>query len=112
MIKLIETINFKQLSSDLEEIKQEILNYADDTANSQDEVLLEVIRVIQEEIVQHKKNSKKSDIKNEVKFLAYLNLFNSIMKESMGDFGDELDESDDDMDLYEEDDEEIDEHEK
>ena len=96
MDKLIDAIDFNQLSSDIEEIKKEILNDSDESEYPQDNILLEVIRVIQEEILNQNRNSQKSDLENEVKFLAYLNLFNSIMKEGFDD-DEEWDEDDEEF---------------
>lgn len=102
MIKNMNTLtsfDMEQFSSDIEELKQEILNNSDQTdPENEDAVILEVIDVLQEEIEKRGK-SKKKDIQSEVRFIAYLNLFTTIMD---GGFEDEQEDSEfDEEDEYE-----------
>ncbi|MBS4171471.1 MULTISPECIES: hypothetical protein [unclassified Neochlamydia] len=102
MITDIESLNLldlDQFSADLEELKQEIIT--EEAGEDEDDVILEVIKVIQEEIVKRKSNPEKKDLASNVKFLAYINLFNSLFGEA--DF-EELDE--DELEDIEEDEEE------
>ena len=94
-----------KFAANLEEIKQMILTEVDkDERQDDDEIVLEVIRVIQEEIAKRTGKSKKRELADDVKFLAYINLFHKIMDEGFEeeDFDDE-DEDEDEDEEYDED---------
>ncbi len=91
MIKDFDTImpaNIEQFSSYIKELRNEITQNGGN--DEDDAIILEVIDVIQEEMAKRKTaNSKKKDVKSDVKLFAYLNLFSSIMD---GSFEEDFDE--------------------
>lgn len=87
-IEPLNQLNFKEFSSELEHFKQEILSEGPEV-EGEDAVVLEIIKVLQEEIA--KRKSKKKDLSDDVKLLAYLSLFNSIME---GSFDEDVEEED------------------
>lgn len=100
-VDALKNLDIEQFSSDLDDLKKEITNNANDEDVQGDEaIILEVIDVIQEEISKRKGKSKKNDPKSDVRFLAYLNLFNTIMD---GDMDEGFDENDLDEDFDDED---------
>lgn len=93
MLRNLQTMDLKQFSSEIENIKKEILDYADVNVEEDAAITLEVIDVIQEEINKRKGKSKNTDLKSDVKLLAYLNLFSSLMNAGY--------EDEEDMDIFE-----------
>lgn len=89
-------LNLKKFSSELETFKEEILS-AGSQLQEEDAYVLEIIKVLQEEIP--KRKGKKKDVSSDVRFLAYLNLLNSIMKEAWEGDPSEFDLYDEEEDL-------------
>jgi hypothetical protein len=99
-------IDTEQFSSDIEELRKEIMNHSENQEfEGEDAIILEVIRVIQDEIGLRNGKVKKKDIKSDVRFLAYINLFNTIMEGSLDDETEFMDEDFDDDDFDDDDDE-------
>lgn len=80
----------EQFSIAIAELKNEIIANNDSNLDGEDAIILEVIDVLQEEIALRKKKGDKAGLSSDVKFLAYVNFFNTIMD---GGFEDEYDES-------------------
>jgi hypothetical protein len=100
MIKNINALDLKQFSAEIEEIKQELMNSENiEMEDSEEAMMLEIINVVQEEIAKRKNKMKDLDIKSNVRFLAYLNLFTSMMD---GGLDEDLDEDFDEDEEYEE----------
>lgn len=91
-------VDVEQFSSEIEELKQEILSQSSAETEGQDAIILEVIQVLQEEMAKRSGKTKEMDLQSEVRFLAYLNLFTTLMDDA-------FDENDDSM--YEEDEDEF-----
>lgn len=103
-VDALQNIDVDQFSSDLEEMKKEIINNLDSEDVQGDEaILLEVIRVIQEDLSKRKGKAKKADVQSDVRFLAYLNLFNTLMNVGLED--EDFDDEDFEYEDEDEDDE-------
>lgn len=92
-------MDIEHFAADIEELRQEIINNSEKAEEGEDAIILEVINVIQEEMAKRKGKVKKKDIQSEVRFLAYLNLFTTIMD---GGFEDEFEDMDFDDEFDEE----------
>ena len=70
----------QQFSTAIEELKSEILSSNDPkNLGDEDAVIVEVIDVIQEELAKRKGKGVKQGLSSDVRFLAYVNFFNTIM---------------------------------
>lgn len=98
-LKFLDMENF---ASELEGLKKEITSHGDET-EGEDAMVLEIIRVIQEEIKRRKGMVKKDSLENDVKFLAYVNLINSILANDFENGDDDDDDDDDDFLIDDED---------
>lgn len=104
-IEDLKHLDLDTFSSELDSIKEEIMS-GDAAVEGEDAIVLEIIRVIQEEIESRKAKFKKGDLQKDVKFLAYVNLFNSILSSSFDDDEDMDEDEDDDYESFAEDEEE------
>jgi hypothetical protein len=80
----------KQFSTAIAELKNEIMSNSDPkNLEGDDAIIVEVIDVIQEEITKRQSKGAKAGLSSDVKFLAYVNFFNTIMG---GDFEEDLED--------------------